>query len=242
MGYGFKVLVEGDYACFTRNELKVERVSYDVPTPGALEGMLKSVYWKPAIRYVIDRIIVFQPIEFANIRRNEVKNKVLYSAVRGQMNGTGADPCIYTVENRSQRASMVLKNVKYGVKFHFELTGLQNDREEDPENKHYNIIKRRLENGQYFRVPCLGCSEFPVKRLELVEEFDENLISDAILNMGDVDLGFMEYRVVFEDGGVPKNGDWENPKFSDKATTMYYRPHMVNGVIDVAKYRDMQKY
>jgi len=66
MGYGFKIIVEGDYACFTRPELKVERVSYDVPTPGALEGMLKSVYWKPAIRYVIDKIIVFQEIDFAS--------------------------------------------------------------------------------------------------------------------------------------------------------------------------------
>ena len=72
MSYGFRIMVEGDYACFTRPELKVERVSYDVPTPGALEGLLKSIYWKPAIRYVIDKIIVFQPIEFANIRRNEV--------------------------------------------------------------------------------------------------------------------------------------------------------------------------
>ena len=73
VAYGFKMVVEGDYACFTRPELKVERVSYDVPTPGALEGMLKSYYWKPAIRYVIDKIIVFQPIDFVSIRRNEVK-------------------------------------------------------------------------------------------------------------------------------------------------------------------------
>ena len=67
LSYGFKIMVEGDYACFTRPELKVERVSYDVPTPGALEGMLKSIYWKPAIRYVIDKIVVFNPIDFVNI-------------------------------------------------------------------------------------------------------------------------------------------------------------------------------
>ena len=66
MGYGFKIIVEGDYACYTRPELKVERVSYDVPTPGALEGMLKSVYWKPAIRYIIDKIIVFNEIDFVS--------------------------------------------------------------------------------------------------------------------------------------------------------------------------------
>ena len=101
MSYGFKIIVEGDYACFTRPELKVERVSYDVPPPGALEGMLKSIYWKPAIRYVIDRIIVFHPIDLMNIRRNEVKDKVLYSSVKNQMNGKGADPCIYTSESLS---------------------------------------------------------------------------------------------------------------------------------------------
>lgn len=237
MSYGFKVMIEGDYACFTRPELKVERVSYDVPTPGALEGLLKSVYWKPSIRYVIDKIIVFSPIEFMNVRRNEVKDKVLFSSMKNQMNGKGGDPCIYTSECRSQRASMILKNVKYGVEFHFELTGLKDEQEADGENKHFNIIKRRLENGQFFRNPCLGCSEFPVKRIELVEEFDENLISNSIVNMGDVDLGFMSYKVVFSDQGKPLNDNWDNPKFSDQASTVYYRPHMINGIIDVKKYR-----
>ena len=234
MAYGFKIMVEGDYACFTRPELKVERVSYDVPPPGALEGC----YWKPSIKYTIDKIIVFNKIDFMNVRRNEVKEKVLLSAVKSQMNGKGGDPCIYTSESRSQRASMILKNVKYGIEFHFELTNLKNEREEDAEKKHYNIIKRRLEKGQWFRVPCLGCSEFPVKKIELVEDFNENLIDKDILDMKDVDLGYMSYKVQFADGGKPINDDWENPEFSDRANTLYYRPHMINGVIDVRKYRE----
>lgn len=240
MSYGFRIMVEGDYACFTRPELKVERVSYDVPPPGALEGLLKSVYWKPAIKYVIDKIIVFNPIDFVSIRRNEVRKKVKYTAIKSQMNGNGGDPCIYTSESKTinQRSAMVLKNVKYGIEFHFELTGMKSEEEEDGENKHYNIIKRRLEKGQYFRKPCLGCSEFSVTRMELVEEFDEGMISSSILEQGDVDLGFMCYKVVFEDGGKPQNGDWQNPVFSDKADTLYYRPHMVNGIIDVRKYRE----
>ena len=135
---------------------------------------------------------------------------------------------------------MVLKNVKYGVEFHFELTGLKNG-EEDAENKHFNIIKRRLKKGQFFRTPCLGCSEFPVKRMELVDDFDENLISSAVRDRGDVDLGFMSYKVAFADRGIPLNQDWENPRFSDKASTIYYRPHMVNGIIDVKKYREELK-
>ena len=241
MSYGFKIIVEGDYACFSRPEMKVERVSYEVPPPGALEGMLKSIYWKPAIRYVIDKIIVFHPIDFVNIRRNEVKDKVLFRAVKNQMNGKGGDPCLYTSEIRSQRASMILKNVKYGIEFHFELTGFKNEKEEDGENKHFNIIKRRLEKGQWFRTPCLGCSEFPATRIQLVEEFDENLINSAVLEMGDVDLGYMSYRVAFADEGKPINGSWDVPKFSDRASTIYYRPHMINGVIDVKKYREELK-
>lgn len=236
--YGFKIIIEGDYACFTRPEMKVERVSYDVPPPGAIEGILKSIYWKPAIRYVIDKIIIFNPIEFMNVRRNEVKDKVLYSAVKNKMKGKDTDISIYTSQSRSQRAAMILKNVKYGVAFHFELTGLKSENEEESENKHYNIIKRRLEKGQFFRSSCFGCSEFPVKKMCIVDDFNLNDISHEITSLGDVDLGFMSYKVVFKDGGIPLNGDWENPKFSDKADTVYYRPHMINGVIDVGKYRE----
>lgn len=238
MSRGFKIVAEGDYALFTRPEMKLERVSYDVPPPGALEGLLKSVYWKPAIRYVIDRIVVFRPIDFVNIRRNEVKEKVSYQTVKSRMNGKGGDPSIITSENRTQRAAMLLRDVKYGIEFHFELTGIRNEKDDESEKKHYNIIKRRLEKGQYFRTPCFGCAEFPVKKLTLVEDFDLSEIDSSILALGDCDLGFMSYRMAFEDNGQPINGDWEHPEFSDRATTEYYRPHMIGGVIDVAKYRE----
>ena len=123
MGYGFKILVEGEYALFTRPEFKVERVSYDVPTVSAMEGLIKSIYWKPAIRIVIDKIVVFHPIRFINIRRNEVSQKVPLASVKKQMNGTGTVE-VLTSQIRSQRASMLLRDVKYGVEFHFEMTGL----------------------------------------------------------------------------------------------------------------------
>jgi CRISPR-associated protein Cas5d len=227
--YGFKIIVEGDYACFTRPEMKVERVSYDVPTPSALEGLLKSVYWKPAIRYCIDKIVVFKPIRFMNVRRNEVKSKAGCSF--------GKDNSIFADENRSQRATMMLKNVKYGVEFHFEMTGIKSEHDDESEKKHYNIIKRRLENGQCFRTPCLGCSEFPVKSISLVDELPMTEVDSELIAQGDVDLGYMLYGLKFEDGGKPINNDWDKPKFSDKAEAMYYRPHMVNGVIDVARYK-----
>lgn len=238
MSYGFKIMITGDFAMFNRPEMKVERVSYDVPTVSAIEGIIKSVYWKPAIRVVVDKIIVFNPIKFINIRRNEVKNKVGLSNVRGQMKGTN-DPTIYTSEDRTQRASMVLKDVKYGVEFHFELTGLKSDHEDESEEKHYNIMLRRLRNGQHFRQPCLGCREFSVKSLELVEDFDLSQVDESL--KGEIDLGYMLYRLEFEDGGKPLNNDWENPRFSDNANALYYRPKMIDGVIDVNKYRRDKK-
>lgn len=241
MSRGFKIMVEGEYALFTRPEMKVERVSYDVPTPCALEGMLKSVYWKPAIRYVIDTIIVFNPINFTNVRRNEIKEKISLQSMVSQMNGKGGDPSVYTADIRTQRATMLLKDVCYGIAFHFEMTGLKSTHDDENEKKHYNIIKRRLEKGQHFRTPCLGCAEFPVRKIELVEEFDKSRISPSIIDRGDVDLGFMSCEMVFEDKGIPLNDDWTNPVFSDKAVTKYYRPHMVNGVIDVPKYKEMMK-
>lgn len=238
LSYGFKILVSGDFACFTRPEMKVERVSYDVPTPSAVCGILKSVYWKPAIRYVIDKIIVYNPVDFINIRRNEVKEKVSFDGVKKQMNGKNKDICIYSSVARNQRASMVLKNVKYGIEFHFELTNLRSEEETNGESKHYNIIKRRLENGQFYRAPCLGLREFAVKKIELVDEFNLSEISENIVKQGDVDLGYMLYEMKFKDGGKPINDDWENPIFSDSADAVYYRPHMINGIIDVKKYRE----
>lgn len=238
MSYGFRVIVEGDYACFTRPEMKVERVSYDVPTPGALEGLLKCVYWKPSIRYVIDRIIVFNPIKFINIRRNEAKEKVDYKKVKLAMNGKGGSPEIFISaadKTISQRAGMLLKDVRYGIEFHFEMTGIRSDHEDESEEKHYKILMRRLRKGQCFRQPVLGCREFSVTSLQLVDEFPMNEISEKL--KGDTDLGFMLYRMNFKDGGIPLDEDWEKRVFSDSADPSFYRPHLVDGVIDVQKYR-----
>ena len=234
------VEVWGDYACFSRPEMKVERVSYDVMTPSAARGLLEAIYWHPGLRWSIDRIQVCNPIRFTNIRRNEVKEKVSFPGVRAKMKDPDKDVSIYACDNsmRSQRSATILKNVRYGVEFHFELTGLKSDAESDGEKKHYNIIKRRLEKGQTFRTPCLGCSEFPVKSIKLVDEFDEGEISQDIKDMGDVDLGYMLHHLEFEDKGVPVNGSWDSPIFSDKAEAVYYRPHLIAGIIDVNRYEE----
>lgn len=239
MGYGIKITVSGDYACFTRPEMKVERVSYDVPTPGAIEGMLKSIYWKPAIRYVIDKIIVYNPIMFINVRRNEVKERASLAKIKRRIKGKGGEVEIYmsNIKVINQRAGMILKDVFYGIEFHFELTGLQSENDDEGADKHYSILLRRLQKGQCFKQPVLGCREFSVREIKLVDEFPKRDIPDEL--KGDIDLGFMLYHMKFSDGGIPKNNDWEKKLFSDAADPVFYRPHMIDGVIDVAKYREM---
>lgn len=192
MGYGIKIRVRGDYALFTRPEMKVERVSYDIITPSAARGIIEAVYWKPAIRWVIDKIHVLNEIEFTNIRRNEVSEKVPESEARRRMNGATEPFYLSVTDARQQRAALVLKNVDYVVEAHFELTDKAGA--EDTVEKHYNIILRRLRKGQHFHAPCLGTREFGAK-VELIEEDAPVPLSP----LGDRELGWMLYDLDFAD-------------------------------------------
>lgn len=237
MENNFKIIVTGDYACFTPPEAKIERYSYDVPTPSAMKGLIKAVYWKPAIDYIIDKIVVFNPIKDTEIRLNEVKNKVNFTAMKDEMLGKrGKDPCIYTSTNRTQRANRILKDVKYGIEFHIVLRGVRNKKPDECLNKHIAILNRRLNKGQHHAMPFLGMANFPVNDIYPVDEFNYSNIHEDVLKLGDYNLGMMVYDVVFTDGGIPINGDYGKPKFSNEAYTKYYRPHMINGVIDVKEY------
>jgi CRISPR-associated protein Cas5d len=181
MGYGIKIRVSGDYALFTRPEMKVERVSYDIITPSAARGIIEAVYWKPAIRWVIDKIHVLKEIEFTNIRRNEVSEKA-----------SERKPYLVAPEIRQQRAALVLKNVDYVIEAHFDLTDEAG--EEDTKEKHYNIVLRRLRKGQQFHAPCLGTREFGAK-VEMIE--DGEPIPQSPL--GDMELGWMLRDLDFSD-------------------------------------------
>jgi len=148
MGYGITIRVRGPYALFTRPEMKVERVSYDVITPSAARGIIEAIYWKPAIRWVIDKIHVLREIQFTNIRRNEVSEKVSVDNAMQVMKGAHKALYISAVDNRQQRASMVLKDVDYVIEAHFVMTDKAGA--EDSEEKHFNIVLRRLRQGQCF--------------------------------------------------------------------------------------------
>lgn len=155
MGRGVRLRVRGDYACFTRPEMKVERVSYDVMTPSAARGILEAVYWKPAIRWVVRRIHVLNPIEFTNLRRNELSYKIAVGTVKKVMNH-GGPLQVYIEDERQQRAALVLKNVDYLIEAEFEFTSEQDN---NP-GKHLDTFNRRAQKGQCFHRPYLGCREF----------------------------------------------------------------------------------
>lgn len=213
MSYGVKLHIWGDHACFTRPEMKVERVSYDVMTPSAARGILEAVYWKPAISWVIDRIHVLNPIRFENIRKNEVGAKIPARNVKIAMTSGGLSSLHLNVdENRQQRATMALRNVAYVIEAHFEMTGKADG---DAPAKHYDIFRRRAQKGQCFHRPSLGLREFTAY-FDWIEEAPPSKLT------GSLDLGWMLYDIDFENDREP----------------IFFRAEMVGGVIDVAAARE----
>lgn len=156
-----KVEVWGDYACFSRPELKTERMSYDVMTPSAARGLLEAIYWHPGLRWVIDRIYVMQPIRFTGIRRNEVKSKISADNVRSAMSGGKQEVYLCTSEDIQQRAATVLQDVRYVIEAHFVMT--DQAAPSDNAGKFCDIMRRRLEKGQCYHQPCFGVREFPAQ-------------------------------------------------------------------------------
>jgi len=188
MSYGIRLRVWGDYALFTRPEMKVERVSYDVMTPSAARGILEAIYWKPEIRWVIDRIHVLKPIRFENIRRNEMADRV---AVNRKDMTEGRPVFRYIEDDRQQRASLVLRDVEYVIEAHFEFTG-----DERNEGKHLDMFRRRAEKGQCFHRPYFGCREFPVA-FEWCEKIPPSPFEE------EHDLGFMLHDIDFDNDMIP---------------------------------------
>ncbi|WP_448502752.1 type I-C CRISPR-associated protein Cas5c [Sphingomonas sp.] len=209
--------VWGERACFTRPELKVERVSYDVPTPTAARGILEAIHWKPAIRWHVDRIHVLKPIRFQSLRRNEVGAKASAANARSAMNrGTTEGLGLVVDENRQQRAAIILTDVAYVIEAHFEMT--EKAGPEDAPAKHISMFKRRARDGQCFHRPCLGTREF-VADFALLEPGQSLPASTLPQDQRNRDLGWMLHDIDFSD---PAN-----------AVSRFFRARMVDGVIDV---------
>lgn len=202
--------VWGDFACFTRPEMKVERVSYDVMTPSAARGVLEAIYWKPQIRWVIRSIHVLNKITFTNIRRNELggvgpSERTLKSYLGGEKTSVLSQ---VIEDDRQQRAATILQDVQYLIEAHYQI--LSGD---DPPQKHYEMFKRRATKGQCFHHPYLGCREFAADF-----EWHEGSSPPAHESLtGEKDLGFMLHDIDFANDMTPR----------------FFRANMVDGVVQV---------
>ncbi|MDD3287570.1 MAG: type I-C CRISPR-associated protein Cas5c [Alphaproteobacteria bacterium] len=211
MSQGIKLLVSGNHALFTRAEMKVERLSYDVMTPSAARGILEAIHWKPAIKWVIDEIHVLNPIRFQSIRRNEVGHKIPTNKIKTAMKRETVEGLNQIIEDdRQQRASTILVDVAYIIKAHFEFTSKKGP--DDNPGKHLDIFNRRAKQGQCFHQPCLGTREFPAK-FKLIEPDDP--ISPTIAETRD--LGFML---------------WDINHATDRSA-MFFRARLENGIMKV---------
>ncbi len=230
--YGFWIEVAGDYACFTRPEMKVERVSYDVITPSAARAIFSAIFWKPAIKWHVDRIEVLNPIRWTSVRRNEVAEVA-----------SPRKDAIYVEDARQQRAGLILRDVKYRLHATFEylepdkrpqavnpspewltdaeeaklLQESQTARPDEKPAKYAAMFDRRATKGQYFMHPYLGCREFSCSTVRLVKDLTNEPHPIAETR----DFGFMLYDMDFSD---PKD-----------IKPMFYRAQMNDGVIVVPR-------
>ncbi|MEG1764732.1 MAG: type I-C CRISPR-associated protein Cas5c [Oscillospiraceae bacterium] len=212
MQMSVKVEVWGDYACFSRPELKVERMSYDVMTPSAARGLLEALYWHPGLKWIIDRIYVLSPIKFSNIRRNEVKSKISANNVLRVMNGGTSPLYINTSDDIQQRAATVLRDVHYVIEAHFEMT--EKATPGDNPGKFQDIMRRRLESGQCYHTPCFGVREFPAN----FRPWEGGEIKTAYPDE-ETDLGLMLFDLDYTD--------------SENIVPMFFRAKLKNGVLDL---------
>lgn len=209
---GFCIEVSGEFACFTRPEMKVERVSYDVITPSAARAIFEAILWKPAIEWQITRIEVLKPIKWINLRRNEVG--AIASARNAQAamkKGTG-QLGIYADEERQQRAGLFLKDVGYRLYGEFRMTDQAGP--QDSAAKFAAMFRRRAEKGQCFNQPYLGCREFSCD-VRLVDETKP--ISEAIQDSRN--LGWMLYDLDYSS--------------SNKPSPLFFNANLDNGVVEV---------
>lgn len=214
MSFGVRLHVWGERACFTRPEMKVERVSYDVITPSAARGILEAIHWKPALRWVVTRIHVLKPIRFQSFRRNEVGAKISADKAASAMRRGTTDGLGLVVEDeRQQRATTMLIDVDYVIEAHFTLTCRAEP--DDTPAKHAAMFARRAAAGQCFHQPCLGTREFPASFEPLAD--GAPLPASSTLAEPDRDLGWMTYEPGY-----------------DGAPARFYRARMAGGAIDVA--------
>lgn len=211
----FCLEVTGDYACFTRPEMKVERVSYDIITPSAARAVFEAILWKPELRWQVRRIEVLAPIRWINLRRNEVGAVVSVRNVQQAMKAGQGELALYIEDERQQRAGLFLRDVAYRLHVELSLT----PRARDPLIKYAEMFARRARKGQCVNQPYLGCREFAAA-FRLVED----PASSSAPIAEDRDLGWMLHDLDFTNPADPQ------PRF--------FRAEMRQGVVEVPRFDD----
>ncbi|MEX0887390.1 MAG: type I-C CRISPR-associated protein Cas5c [Phycisphaeraceae bacterium] len=234
MSQGIQLHVWGDFACFTRPEMKVERVSYDVITPSAARGILEAIYWKPEIRWVVERLHVLKAIRFTSMRRNEVASKIPAGGVRSAMRGIASHLHLVVDEDRQQRAGTILRDVAYVINASFEIVAGDNN-----PGKHLDQFNRRARAGQCFHRPYLGCREFPAD-FALVEDPGHPMPQRADDTPRDRDLGYMLHDIEYSPAEAGKGAAYDtiDANSGDKlvATPRFFRAYVDDeGIIDVRR-------
>ncbi len=214
----FRLKVWGRNACFTRPEMKVERVSYDVITPSAARGALEAILWKPAITWVVERIDVLAPIRWESVRRNEVG-----SVMSPRSNG------LFIEEQRQQRAGLFLRDVAYTIHARFEMTDKAGP--EDNLTKFQEMFLRRVEKGQCFHRPYLGCREFAAD-FALIRQ--EESLPEPIAESRD--LGWMLHDIQHDN-----RADKDHVHFcTESCRPSFFRAELNNGVVLVPTSNGME--
>lgn len=216
MTQGIQLHVWGDRALFSRPEMRVERVSYDVITPSAARGIVEAIHWKPAIVWRIERLRVLNPIRFESVRRNEVGSVVPATKVASAMRAGSTEGLALYVDDpdvREQRAATILRDVAYIIEARVELTAKGRAAPDENIGKHLDMFRRRAMNGQCFMRPCLGTREFAAD-FALVENDDLPKPHESL--RGERDLGWMVL-------------DHHYPGMEAR----FFRPIMRDGVIEV---------
>lgn len=244
MPSSIKLHISGEFACFTRPEMKVERVSYDVITPSAARGILEAIYWKPQIRWIIDRIHVLKPIRFTNIRRNEVGSKATAPTAASMKGETVAAVGILIEDERQQRASTLLRDVAYVIEAHFDILppyvldkGGPEVSRSACENKHRDIFHRRARTGQCFHQPCLGNREFPA-RFTLIEPDEPIPTSELPQEQFNKELGWMLHDIAY----LPADKKAKDSFLTGQGKRVrteprFFNAKLENGVIDVPPFQ-----
>ena len=211
----FCLEVSGPFACFTRPEMKVERVSYDVMTPSAARSIFEAILWKPAIQWRVHRIEVLKPIRWINLRRNEVSAVVSTRNVQQAMSAGSGQLALYIEDERQQRAGYFLRDVAYRIHADLSLaTGCN-----EPLMKYTEMFTRRATKGQCVNQPYLGCREFAAAFSLVAPD------APGAMPIGDTrELGWMLHDLDFTHPADPQ------PRF--------FNAKMMAGVIEVPPFEE----